>query len=119
MNVEAHNQAGQVMPMTISDARISNAVDRIVDAVHPLRIVLFGSVARGQSRPDSDIDILVVMPDGTHRRDTMTGVYRALLGSKLDVDVVVATVSDLRDYAETPGLVYREALTEGVQLYAA
>jgi hypothetical protein len=59
------------------------------------------------------------MPDGAHRRQTTTDVYRALLGSKLDVDVVVATVSDLAEYADTSGLVYREALREGVNLYAA
>jgi uncharacterized protein len=105
--------------MTITDERLLDVVDRIRSAVHPLRIILFGSVARGQSRPNSDIDVLVVMPDGTHRRNTMTDIYRGLLGSKLDVDVVVATTSDLLDYAETSGLIYREALTEGVELYAA
>ncbi|MCX6343653.1 MAG: nucleotidyltransferase domain-containing protein [Armatimonadetes bacterium] len=105
--------------MNITDERILDVVDRIGSSVHPLQILLFGSVARGQARPDSDIDILVVMPDGTHRRNTMTDIYRALLGSKLDVDVVVATVSDLKLYGETSGLIYRQALTEGVQLYAA
>ena len=107
------------MFVDITDEKILDIVDRIGSTVHPLRIILFGSVARGQARPDSDIDILVVMPDGTHRRNTMTDIYRALLGSKLDVDVVVATISDLKHYGETSGLIYREALTEGVQLYAA
>lgn len=105
--------------MDISDKKIKEIVDRIVQAVHPVKIILFGSTARGEAHPGSDIDILVVMPDGTHRRETMTNIYRALLGTRLDVDVVVATLSDLADYAEAPGLVYREALTEGVQLYAA
>jgi len=105
--------------MNISSEKMSEVVERVVQAVHPLRIILFGSTARGQARPDSDIDILVVMPDGTHRRKAMTDIYRALLGSKLDVDVVVATVSDLIDYAGTSGLIYKEALAEGVQLYAA
>jgi hypothetical protein len=59
------------------------------------------------------------MPDGTHRRNTMTDIYRALLGTKMDVDIVVATVSDIEQNAEISGLVYREALTEGIQLYAA
>ena len=105
--------------MNVTDEKISEVVERIVQAVHPLRIILFGSTVRGQARPDSDIDILVVMPDGTHRRKAMTDIYRALLGSKSDVDIVVATASDLLEYAETSGLVYKEALSEGVQLYAA
>ena len=108
-----------MISVTKTDDKILEVVERIKSAVHPLRIILFGSVARDQARPDSDIDILVVMPDGTHRRNTMTDIYRALLGSKLDVDLVVATVSDLEQYGETSGLVYREALSEGVQLYAA
>jgi len=105
--------------MNKSDKRISEIVYRIVQAVDPIKIILFGSTARGQACSDSDIDILVVMPDGTHRRRTMTEIYRSLLGSKLDVDVVVATSSDLINYMDTSGLVYREALIDGVQVYAA
>ncbi len=105
--------------MDITDERFLDMVDRVKNAVHPQRIILFGSVARGQARSDSDIDILVVMPDGTHRRNTMTDIYRALLGTKMDVDIVVATVSDIEKNAEISGLVYREALSEGIQLYAA
>lgn len=105
--------------MKPNEAQLAAIVERIVGAVHPLQIILFGSTARGAAGPDSDIDILVVMPDGAHRRQTTTDIYRALLGSRLDVDVVVATVSDLAEYADTSGLVYREALREGVNLYAA
>jgi len=105
--------------MLAGTEQLNELIRCIVDMVHPVRVILFGSVARGQARPDSDIDILVIMPNGTHRRDTMTDIYRALLGSRLDVDVVVATVSDLEKYGETSGLIYREALTEGLQLYAA
>ncbi len=105
--------------MNIADKKTSELVELIVQAVHPLRIILFGSTVRRQARPDSDIDIIVVMPDGIHRRKTTTDIYRALLGSKIDVDVVVATVSDLANYAETSGLVYREALTEGIDIYTA
>lgn len=101
------------------DTQLADIVARIVEAVHPQQVILFGSTARGEAGPDSDIDVLVVMPDGSHRRQATTDIYRALLGSHVDVDVVVATASDLREYAETPGLVYREALTEGVRLYAA
>ena len=49
---------------------IEALVRRIADEVHPLRILLFGSAARGNMGPDSDIDLLVVMPNGTHRRRT-------------------------------------------------
>lgn len=94
-------------------------VQRIVDAVHPLRIVLFGSAARGQMGPDSDIDVLVVMPDGTHRRQTAQCIHTQLFGVPFAVDVIVATESDLVRHKHNPGLIYSEALKEGRDLYAA
>lgn len=57
---------------------IEELVRRIVEFVHPLRIILFGSAARGEMGPDSDFDVLVVMPDGTHRRRTAQEIYRHL-----------------------------------------
>lgn len=46
---------------------IDNLVERIVETVHSLRIILFGSAVRGEMREGSDLEVLVVMPDGTHR----------------------------------------------------
>jgi predicted nucleotidyltransferase len=46
---------------------LNDLVRRIVEVVQPQRIILFGSAVRGDMRPDSDIDILVAVPDGTHR----------------------------------------------------
>lgn len=57
------------VPRTTSEA-IDRLVRRIVEDVHPLRILLFGSATRGELAAGSDIDLLVVMPDGTHRRRT-------------------------------------------------
>jgi predicted nucleotidyltransferase len=94
-------------------------VARIVAAAHPERIILFGSAARGEAGRGSDIDVLVVAPEGSHRRKTAQAIYRALLGFGLPVDVVVATPSDVEKYRDSPGLVYREALREGRELYAA
>jgi predicted nucleotidyltransferase len=54
--------------MDAPEQTVDRIVRRIVEAVHPLRIILFGSRARGDARPDSDLDLLVVMPEGTHRR---------------------------------------------------
>ncbi|HOF86504.1 MAG TPA: nucleotidyltransferase domain-containing protein [Armatimonadota bacterium] len=47
--------------MTTSEA-INIMVERIVEQFHPLRITLFGSRARGDAGPDSDVDLLVVLP---------------------------------------------------------
>jgi predicted nucleotidyltransferase len=45
-------------------------VRRTVDIARPHKIILFGSAARGEMKPGSDIDVLVVVPNGVHRRKT-------------------------------------------------
>ena len=98
---------------------IDQLVSLIVAEVHPLRVVLFGSAARGDMTADSDIDLLVVVPDGTHRFHTMQQLYGRIRGVTLPFDVLVATVSDIDARGDTPGLVYRDALRDGKELYAA
>jgi uncharacterized protein len=105
--------------MPVSDDQLDELVRRIVDAAHPLQIILFGSTARGEAGPSSDVDVLVVVRDGTHRLDTAENVYLNLHGFRVDVDVVVATESDVIKYKDSPGLVYREAVRDGRTLYAA
>ncbi len=94
-------------------------VDRIVKAVHPLRIILFGSAARGQMGPDSDVDVMVVMPEGTHRRRTMAFLHMQLWGVPFPVDIIVATPGDLERHGEDIGFVYNWAVSGGEELYAA
>lgn len=105
--------------MTLSEQQTSDLVSRIVAAVHPDRVILFGSLVRGEAGPNSDIDLLVVAPEGCHRRKTAQVIYRALWGFGLSVDVIVALPSDLDLYGESPALIYQQALREGRELYAA
>jgi predicted nucleotidyltransferase len=99
--------------------QLDELVRRIVSAVHPLRIILFGSAARGEMGPDSDLDILVVMPDGTHRRRTAQYLHTQFSGIPYGVDVLVATPTDLEKYRDSVGLIYRVIFQEGQELYAA
>ena len=93
-------------------------VGRIVNSVHPLRVVVFGSAARGEMNPDSDIDVMVVMPDGTHRLKTARYLYRQMLGIGHPVDIIVTTPSVLDRHKDNPGLIYRSVLSEGKEVYA-
>ena len=99
--------------------QLNELVHRIVTTVHPLRVILFGSAARGEMGVDSDIDVLVVMPDGTHRRHTAELLHRQFFGIPYGIDVVVATPSDLEKYRHSIGLIYHTILEEGHELYAA
>ena len=100
-------------------ALLNDIVNRIVETANPHRIILFGSGARGTMGPDSDLDLLIVMPDGVHRRKTSRKIYRALRGIGVSKDVVVVTEKDVIEYGNNPSLVLMPALDEGVELYAA
>ncbi len=104
----------------IREPRLAEVVRRLVEAYRPLRIYLFGSQARGDARPDSDHDLLVVVADDApvERRQPFLA-YRVLWGAGLPVDVLVWTVGefDARRHlrASLPGTVLRE----GKLLHAA
>jgi len=99
--------------------KIDELVRRIVEVAHPLRIILFGSAARGAMGPHSDLDVLVVMPDGIHRRKTAQEIYRHLWGFGFAKDIVVVTESDLCKYGDNFSLIYYPALREGREIYVA
>lgn len=108
-----------IQSLVVTPEILDDLVKRIVQAVHPRRIILFGSGARGEMGPHSDLDVLVVMPDGVHRRQTAQTIYRSLMGFGIAKDVVVATEGDLREYGDNPSLVLFPALREGREVYRA
>ena len=101
------------------EAAVRRLVEQIVAEAAPLRVVLFGSRAAGTARPDSDIDLLVVMPDGTDRRAAMTAIGSRLPRPGVGIDLLVTTPATLAAHAENPGLIYREILRTGRDLYVA
>ena len=103
----------------LREEHLRQLIDRIVEAVHPLRIIMFGSAVRGEMGPDSDVDLLVVMPEGTHRRRTAQLLHRHFSGIPFAVDVLVATPSDLERHRDNIGLIYYVVLEEGKEIYAA
>ena len=98
---------------------LDDLVGKIVKAVHPRRIILFGSAATGRMGEDSDLDLLVIMPDGAHRRRTAQVIYRSLRGLGIAKDIVVATESDVQNHGGNPSLVLYPALREGKEIYGA
>ena len=98
---------------------LDQLVQQIVEIVRPLRIVVFGSAARGEFSSARDIDLLVVMPNGVHRRKTAQMLYQKVRGLRVPFDLVVATPDDLKKHRDNLGLIYRTALMEGQEVYAA
>ena len=103
--------------VTPDETVVATMVDRIVEGFDPERIVLFGSVARGEVSKYSDVDLLVVMPDGTDRRETAVEMHRCLGGMLTAKDIVVTTPSEVARRGHTNGTVLREALREGIVVH--
>ncbi len=89
----------------------------IVGAVHPLAVILFGSRARGDHRPTSDADLLVVMPEGAETRRIRADLYGRLAFAELAKDLVVATPSRLAAARGDYSSVLHWAQEEGITLY--
>ncbi len=104
---------------TVSQEKLELIIKRIVEVAQPEKIILFGSAAREEMGPNSDVDLLVVVQEPVHRRDLAGKIYRNLHGVGEAVDVVVVTPEDVERYRESPALVIAPALKEGKVVYAA
>ena len=99
--------------MTTADM-IQTMTDRIVQDFNPLRIILFGSHARGDAGPESDIDLLVVFPQVANKRQTAVAIRRILADLPVCKDVVVTTPEEIARRGNLIGTVLRPALREGI-----
>lgn len=95
---------------------LAEVIRRVVEVAQPEKIILFGSTARGERGPDSDLDLLVIK-SGVHRRRLAQAIYRHLIGVGFPVDVVVVTPEDVERYGDSIGLILEPALREGKVVY--
>jgi uncharacterized protein len=107
-------------PWEITPEKVAAAVRRIVDIARPRKVILFGSAARGETKPDSDVDFLVVVGNEIEspRRESVR-IRRALRGISMPMDILVVSEQRLQQLGNQPGLVYRAALREGHHVYDA
>jgi len=97
---------------------IREMAERIVKRFDPDRIILFGSHARGDAGPDSDVDLLVVMPLSGSRREKAIEIGVALHDIRLPKDVIVTTPEEFEWRKDTIGTIEHPAWREGRLLYA-
>jgi len=102
------------------DPILAEIVRRLVEAYRPERIYLFGSKARGDAGPDSDYDLMVIVPDDAPaacRRSRLA--YEVLWGTGTAADVVVSTRQRFQDRLHLRASFASTVLREGRLVYAA
>ncbi|MEX2194165.1 MAG: nucleotidyltransferase domain-containing protein [Thermoleophilaceae bacterium] len=98
----------------IDDAAIVRAGRTLAShAASPARVLLFGSRARGEGRPDSDLDFLVIEERVDSKLDEMVRLRDALAELDVPVDVVVVSREEAERVRMRPGSLVRRALAEG------
>jgi len=96
---------------------LDEIVRRIAEVAGPDRVILFGSHARGDARPNSDYDLLIVGPSELPRWRRTVALYAALSGVEAPYDLVWYTQAELDDWAGVRSHFATTAQREGQVLY--
>ena len=105
----------------VTEELIQRMVDIIVNEADPEKVILFGSRARGDARPDSDVDFIVVEsePFGKNRgrRAETLRIWRALSGLGVSKDILVYSRDEVEYWRDSLNHILSRALREGKVLY--
>ena len=102
--------------MTTSDI-ISAMVDRIVTRFDPIRVILFGSQARGDVNESSDVDLMVVLNDIPNKHATTSEILHELMDMPISKDTIVVTPGEIEMEGDVIGTITYDALQEGKIMY--
>jgi len=98
----------------MNSTTIEKAVELLLEAAPAgSKVILFGSHARGDARPDSDLDFLVIEPRVADHRAEMVRLEHVMQPLPVSVDVLVTTEAIFEQWRDTPGTVLYEAAKEG------
>ena len=111
---------GSIKIAGTKSGQLIELVRLLSEAYHPDKIYLFGSRARGDERPDSDFDLLLVVPDdASPDRLTSRKAYERLWGTGADADVLVWARNRFNASIHLPATIPATVLREGRVLYDA
>lgn len=116
MSVEAISIKATGFP-TADERTLRKVVRRMVQALRPEKIILFGSYAYGIPSPDSDVDLLVIMETSASPAERYLTVSRLLRPRPFPVDILVKTPDEIRRALDQGDFFIREIITQGLILY--
>ena len=101
----------------VDDKLMTEIVRRIVAEACPQKVILFGSRSRGEARPDSDIDLLVISDDARSRAQRAADLYGVLSDIIIPMDVLVYRPEEIAEWQNVPQVFVTTAMREGRVLY--
>ena len=105
----------------VTDQVLEEMVQAIVREVDPEQIILFGSRARGQGGPDSDLDLMIVEREefgkGRDRRKELARIRKALSEFRIAKDILVYSIQEVEHWRDSINHIIASTLREGKVLY--
>jgi len=103
----------------ITEDKVREMARSVADRFRPEKVILFGSCARGEYGPDSDVDFLIVMSFEGSRREATVEILRHLNRFRVSLDVIVLTPEEFERKKDIAGTIAYPASREGRVLHAA
>jgi uncharacterized protein len=108
--MEGYDSSAMPIP---DESLIAEAGRRLAEAAPDARVILFGSHARGEAGPDSDLDLLVIEPELESRRAEFVRLRQELRGLKVPIDLVLVSDRHVEEWGHFEGTMLNDALNEG------
>jgi uncharacterized protein len=105
-----------ILGVMVREAEIQDFVNKVVEEFAPQRVILFGSHARGDATPDSDVDLLVIMPTKKHTLDQAVEI-RVRVEHHFALDLLVRTPAEVKKRLALGDFFLKEVVTDGKTLY--
>ncbi len=101
----------------LKEETLAEIINRIVEVADPERIIMFGSAARGEMGPNSDVDLLVIKGGEYNQNKITREIYINMIGIDQSVDVILVTPEQVEKYKDVNYLIIAPAIREGKEIY--
>jgi predicted nucleotidyltransferase len=107
------SERSATVSIVADESVIAEATRRLSEAAPGARVILFGSHARGEARPGSDLDLLVIQPEMESRTAEYVRLRNALGELGVPIDLILYRSAEAQKWGGVPGTFIRDALREG------